>query len=157
MDKVAVYLPSLFSVEKQLVERATVNDDNPTPGYLLDEVGCEINMFNLICSLASQTFVSSASCLRILEYLLVKLTDNSPDVRFKTLRVLKHLLKKGHKLIAQELQKRAEQVRPCLGNLFPYLRKLGYTGPAHPFKGEAPNILVRNEAKVPHLPFFLNL
>ena len=45
MEKVAEYLPSLFSVEKQLVERATVDDDNPTPGYLLDEIGMIFLLF----------------------------------------------------------------------------------------------------------------
>jgi len=76
-----------------LLSKATSDDDVPIPGYLLTEI-------NKI------TFESEAHRLHLLEFLITRLTRDAPNVRLKTLKILHHIAKNGHREFCQLLRKK---------------------------------------------------
>eukprot|EP01097_Dermamoeba_algensis_P007148 TRINITY_DN4490_c0_g5_i1.p1 TRINITY_DN4490_c0_g5~~TRINITY_DN4490_c0_g5_i1.p1 ORF type:complete len:687 (-),score=192.35 TRINITY_DN4490_c0_g5_i1:80-2140(-) len=113
-----------YFTEIALVEKATSDDETPTPGYVYGELIQTINK-------------SPSSRDNILEQLLSRLSKNSAAVKLKTLRVLKHLLMKADLNFKRNLQRKSETFRPLID----------YRGAVDPLRGEAPSRLIREEAK----------
>ena len=64
------------------------------------------------------SFESVEQCQVLQDLLMKRLSKESPDVKVKTLRVIKQLLLKGHRSFRIELQRRTDDLQPCLGNSF---------------------------------------
>ncbi|XP_046398374.1 AP-4 complex accessory subunit Tepsin-like isoform X2 [Ischnura elegans] len=76
-DKVA------FSHYLPLMTRATADDGDPTPGYMLEEI-------------EKITFLADPHCTRLVGYLLQRLGRQSNNVKLKVLKIMHHLVLKGH-------------------------------------------------------------
>lgn len=106
------------------VEDATSTKDEPAPVYLLDE----------IVALANS---SPESAQGIADHVIKRLGNKSPIVKFKALRLVKHLCLKG-----------ALQFQRCMQRHSGAIRELQhYRGEQDPLKGDAPNHRVRELAK----------
>ncbi|XP_071444071.1 AP-4 complex accessory subunit Tepsin-like [Hetaerina americana] len=77
VDKVA------FSNYLPLMTRATADDKEPTPGYMLEEI-------------EKITFLADFQCNRLVTYLLQRLGGPSNNVKLKVLKIMHHLVLKGH-------------------------------------------------------------
>eukprot|EP01129_Flabellula_baltica_P012234 TRINITY_DN5493_c0_g1_i2.p1 TRINITY_DN5493_c0_g1~~TRINITY_DN5493_c0_g1_i2.p1 ORF type:complete len:569 (-),score=136.09 TRINITY_DN5493_c0_g1_i2:7-1683(-) len=116
----------MFGTKIGIIEQATTDNDNPTPGYI----------YNQICQLSKK---DANTCERILRYLLNKLKkQNSPAVKLKVLLVIKQLLQKGNSHFQICLQRQSEELRPFLN----------FRGPPDPIHGEAPYRLVRENTQL---------
>ncbi|CAE8703761.1 unnamed protein product, partial [Polarella glacialis] len=102
---------------------ATSADETPTPGYLYTEI-------------AKATFADLDSCQQLADYLLKKLERDNPHVKFKVLKIIKHVCEQGKPEFRRAIQKKAELIKGCLQ----------YRGTPDPLKGDAPNKAVREEA-----------
>eukprot|EP01114_Cavostelium_apophysatum_P023256 TRINITY_DN8709_c0_g1_i1.p1 TRINITY_DN8709_c0_g1~~TRINITY_DN8709_c0_g1_i1.p1 ORF type:complete len:453 (+),score=94.68 TRINITY_DN8709_c0_g1_i1:103-1461(+) len=124
IEKAMDLLPTALSQEKNLVDRVTTNDDQPPSGYILDQI-------------ASATFKSMSSCKKVVDVTCSKLTESSPNVRWKVLKLIRYLLEKGERSYRIQLQQNSELIRPSLN----------FNGPPDPFRGDIPYQLVKTEAK----------
>jgi hypothetical protein len=113
-----------FTKDYQLVQKATTNDEVPTAGYLYNEI-------NKI------TFKSNQDSLDLQDNLLNRLKVDSPAVKLKVLRVLKHVCTRGHASFKKDLQRRIDVLRVCLD----------FRGTPDPLYGDTPYRLVREEAQ----------
>lgn len=85
----------------KLLNGATSGDEKPIAGYMYDEI-CKI------------TFISVATCAELEDELLSRLKNKSPHTKYKVLKILKHLVEKGHEGFKQDLQRRTEPIRDCI-------------------------------------------
>lgn len=108
----------------KLLDRATTDDEKPTPGYLYAEI-------------VKLTFESAKVSGELQDYLLARLEKPSADVKLKALRVMKHLLLKGHRTFRLDMQRRVEPLQACID----------FRGPQDEYRGDEPNRLVREEAQ----------
>jgi len=60
---------------------------------------------------AEITFTSVGACSELEDYLLKRLGKKSPHTKAKVLRILKHLIEKGHHGFRQDLQRRTDAIR----------------------------------------------
>ncbi|KAG8239000.1 hypothetical protein J437_LFUL005057 [Ladona fulva] len=72
-----------FSNYLTLMNRATADDTEPTPGYVLEEI-------------EKITFINVLHCNRLVGYLLQRLGRQSNNVKLKVLKIMNHLVRKGH-------------------------------------------------------------
>jgi len=110
-------------MDRSLLNKATRADDDPTPGYLYNE-------------LAAMTFVSPTVCADLFDALLKKLQRGDSNVKLKTLKIIKHVSEKGRPEFRRLAQRKADVIRGYTG----------YRGPPHPLRGDAPSKTVREEA-----------
>ncbi|ELR22553.1 Ehepsin, putative [Acanthamoeba castellanii str. Neff] len=116
---------SSSSSTRGLVDKATADDDAPTPGYLYND-------------LAKATFKSLKDCQVVEDQLLTRLTKSVPPaVKLKCLRVAKHCVLKGEISFKRDLQRRLGPIRACLE----------CRGPPDPIHGDALYRQIRDEAQ----------
>ncbi|CEM04567.1 unnamed protein product [Vitrella brassicaformis CCMP3155] len=111
-------------MDRALLNRATSQDDVPTPGYMFNEI-------------AQMTFLHPEASEQLHEYLLKKLQRDNPYVKLKVLRIIKHVAEKGKPDFRRAVQRKAEVIKACLT----------YRGAPDPLKGDAPSKDVREEAE----------
>eukprot|EP01125_Pyxidicula_operculata_P017632 TRINITY_DN61_c2_g1_i1.p1 TRINITY_DN61_c2_g1~~TRINITY_DN61_c2_g1_i1.p1 ORF type:complete len:708 (-),score=217.01 TRINITY_DN61_c2_g1_i1:364-2487(-) len=107
-----------------LVDKATVDNEQPTPGYLYSEIN-------------KLTFNGGSTNERLLGHLLVKLKIDSAAVKIKVLLIIKYLLEHGHPHFQKLMQQKVDDIRACLE----------YRAPPDPLRGDAPTRLVRDKAQ----------
>lgn len=107
-----------------LVEKATANSDDPTPGYVYTE-------------LVKLTHADVMNCDKLADALFKKLSSDKAAVKWKTLLVMKNVAKSGRMEFRRSLQRHNEQVKACLS----------FKGPPDPLKGDEPYRKVRDAAK----------
>lgn len=104
---------------KSLIDKATKDDHIPTPGFLFNEINSKRNIFQkfhiLLSHQLEQSFVSVENCQILQDLLIKRLQVDSPDVKLKSLRVIKQLIMKGHRSFRSELQRRTNELQTCLG------------------------------------------
>merc|ERR1711977_95282 len=112
-----------------LIKKATKDDDEPVPGYLFHEV-------------KQATDSSQEACKRIQDYLLDRLDHKSPLVKWKALRVIRHVAEKGQIDFKRGMQRNQDKFREAAH----------YRGEPDPLHGDAFNTRVRETAAVtkPH-------
>lgn len=98
------------------LDEATSDRDDVTPPYLLEE--------------CAESLRSPAEVAQARDYLVARLRDRSPVVKFKTLRVIKHLCVRSMDF-RRSMQRHADGVR----------EHVSWTGPPDPYKGDIPNQL----------------
>lgn len=83
-------------MDKAMLNRATSSSDEPTPGYMLNEISSEgiivfiysfVSTENLIC--AEATLSSFHACLELQNFLLYKIKKDDPYSKYKCLVLLK--------------------------------------------------------------------
>eukprot|EP00050_Salpingoeca_kvevrii_P000894 m.158022 g.158022 ORF g.158022 m.158022 type:complete len:734 (+) comp10242_c1_seq1:2155-4356(+) len=107
-----------------MLQKATSDDEQPTPGYMYDDI-CKI------------TFTSVSACSELEDYLIGRLKKKKPHILAKTLKILKVLVEKGHDGFRQDLQRRTDEIRQCQS----------FRGAPHPLHGDTFNQQVRDNAK----------
>ncbi len=107
-----------------LVSRATSDDSKDPSGFLLKE-------------LAQRTLGSLAECSEIQELLLKRLQKDRADVKFKSLRCLKHLIIHGRSEFRQELMRNQSEIKAALT----------FKGPSDPLRCDATSKRVQDEAR----------
>lgn len=80
------------------------------------------------------------------------MTVPSPRVKLKTLRIIKHLLQRGHPTLHSLFQQNSDIFREALSKFTSMNNShsllVVFTGPSDPLRGDVPYVEVRNEAKV---------
>jgi hypothetical protein len=107
-----------------LLNKATTNDENPTPGYVYPE-------------LIKLTHADVANCERMAEWLFRRLQRTEPSVKFKVLQVMKLVSKGGRMEFKRALQRQNEAVKACQQ----------FKGPPDPLRGDEPYRKVKEAAK----------
>uniref|UniRef100_A0A0B6ZRF0 ENTH domain-containing protein n=1 Tax=Arion vulgaris TaxID=1028688 RepID=A0A0B6ZRF0_9EUPU len=107
-----------------IILKATSDDESPTPGYLYKEIN-------------DISFESIGYCESLVEFLEDRLRSKSCHVKFKVLKVMKHLTENGSREFQLCLRKRSDVIKECT--------KFG--GPPHPMHGNIPYLMVRKIAK----------
>ena len=112
-------------MDRQMLNQATASTDEPTPGYIYGEI---VKM------------ISKSDDVRysVTEYLFKKLAKDDPIVKWKTLKILKHVCDKG----GVEFKRGAK--KPSNVTIIKDCQK--YRGNQHPTRGDHYNKLVRSEA-----------
>lgn len=64
------------------------------------------------------THKSVEACHNLENVLLSRLENESPIVKLKTLRTIKHILLKGHVSVKRDLMGRIASIRPCASMYF---------------------------------------
>lgn len=106
-----------------LLNKATSSGDEPTPGYVYNEI-------------YQMTFSSKESLTAVVDFLIKKLQRTDMNVKFKTLKVLKHLCDNKRLDIRNYLKKKIEVIKECQTcNII-----------NDELKGETPSMQVRKEA-----------
>ncbi|GIL73671.1 hypothetical protein Vretimale_5445 [Volvox reticuliferus] len=106
------------------VEDVTAAKEDPSPVYLMDE-------------LAEMARGSAESSEKIADRIAKRLQNKSPVVKFKALRLIRHLVNKGCAQFQRTMQRHASLIR----------EHIQFKGEPDPFKGDAPNQRVRDAAK----------
>ncbi len=106
------------------MNKATSNDDNPTPGYVYPE-------------LIKLTHADVANCDKMSDWLYRRLQQSSPSVKWKVLLVMKLVSKGGRMEFKRALQRQNEAVKQCLQ----------FKGPPDPLRGDEPYRKVKDAAK----------
>eukprot|EP00475_Leptophrys_vorax_P036795 TRINITY_DN6274_c0_g1_i1.p1 TRINITY_DN6274_c0_g1~~TRINITY_DN6274_c0_g1_i1.p1 ORF type:complete len:764 (+),score=226.13 TRINITY_DN6274_c0_g1_i1:65-2356(+) len=109
---------------KNLVLKATSDDRDPPQGPVLKEL-----------ETLSKGSITDAQLIE--ETLLVRLKKNNANIKWKSLKVIKHLAINGNPSIARNFQKNHEAIRDCVN----------FTGTQHPLYGDEMNERVRTAAK----------
>ncbi|CRH01329.1 conserved Plasmodium protein, unknown function [Plasmodium relictum] len=110
-------------MNRLILNKATSSNDEPTPGYLYNEI-------------SQMTFCSKESLVLVGEYLLKKLQRTDLNVKLKTLKILKHLCDKKRSDFRTFLKKKIDIIKECQTcNIV-----------NDELKGETPTMLVRKEA-----------
>ncbi|XP_061866775.1 AP-4 complex accessory subunit tepsin [Colius striatus] len=107
-----------------LLLRGTADDDQPCPGYLLEEIGK-----------ISHESPGSSQCL--LEYLLSRLQSSSCHVKLKVLKILLHTCTQGSPQFVLQLKRNACFIREAAV----------FSGPPDPLHGNSLNQKVRAAAQ----------
>lgn len=106
-----------------LLNKATSSGDEPTPGYVYNEI-------------YQMTFSSKESLTAVVDFLIKKLQRTDMNVKFKTLKVLKHLCDNKRLDIRNYLKKKIDVIKECQTcNIV-----------NDELKGETPSMQVRKEA-----------
>ncbi|KAJ1623546.1 hypothetical protein T492DRAFT_571258, partial [Pavlovales sp. CCMP2436] len=111
-------------MDKSLCAKATADSDQPTPGYMLNEIG-------------RITHASVDACRQLEEYLVKRLAHASVHVKLKALRVIKHCCLHGHFTFRRDMQ----------GSTASFKEMIQYRGPADPLHGDQYNRQVREVAQ----------
>jgi len=106
-----------------LLNKATSNDDNPTPGYVFTE-------------LIKLTHSDASVCDKMSDWLYKRLQRNEPSVKWKVLTVMKLVAKGGRMEFRRALQRGNENVKACLQ----------FKGPPDPLRGDEPYRKVKDAA-----------
>ncbi|GLI64738.1 hypothetical protein VaNZ11_008105 [Volvox africanus] len=106
------------------VEDVTAAKEDPSPVYLMDE-------------LAEMARGSAESSEKIADRIAKRLQNKSPVVKFKALRLIRHLVNKGCAQFQRTMQRHASLIR----------EHTQFKGEPDPFKGDTPNQRVRDAAK----------
>ncbi|EFA77586.1 hypothetical protein PPL_12190 [Heterostelium album PN500] len=106
-----------------LVGKATIDNNQPTPGYLFVD-------------LQNETLISNEKSQQVLSQLLNRLKKDSPTVKLKSLKCMKHLLLKGSVTFRQDLITCSDYINQCTN----------FRGTLDPLHGDAPFSAVRKEA-----------
>ncbi|GIL49429.1 hypothetical protein Vafri_5766 [Volvox africanus] len=106
------------------VEDVTAAKEDPSPVYLMDE-------------LAEMARGSAESSEKIADRIAKRLQNKSPVVKFKALRLIRHLVNKGCAQFQRTMQRHASLIR----------EHMQFKGEPDPFKGDTPNQRVRDAAK----------
>ncbi|KAH9495813.1 hypothetical protein Btru_013367 [Bulinus truncatus] len=107
-----------------IILKATSDDENPTPGYMLKEIK-EIS------------FESAGFSESLAEFLTDRLRQKSCNVKVKALKLIKHLTENGSKEFLTAIRKYSDVIKECT--------KFG--GLPHPMHGNAPYLSVRKISK----------
>ncbi|KAL8593311.1 hypothetical protein ACOMHN_009964 [Nucella lapillus] len=107
-----------------MLMKGTSDDDSPVPGYLYGEI-------------TDLSYKSPAHCEFLLEFMRKRLEKNLCHVKFKTLKLMKHLVEKGDPAFRKGLQKSFGCIQDST--------KFG--GPPDPLHGNLPYQAVRQTAK----------
>ncbi|KAJ1610622.1 epsin-like ENTH domain-containing protein [Cryptosporidium canis] len=99
------------------------NSASAPSGYQLNEV-------------AHLSYMQEGCCNYLEDYLIKKLKRNDPKIKFKALRLIKHLCENGNPTFKMLVQRHASQIRFCQS----------YKGAFDPVYGDALSELVREEA-----------
>lgn len=91
-------------MDKSLVSKATSPEEDPTPGYMYNEI-------------SRITHVSADACKHLEEFLLKRLKKDNVHQKLKVLRVIKHCCKQGHATFRRDMQRQIGEVKPCLGGI----------------------------------------
>ncbi|XP_068762538.1 AP-4 complex accessory subunit tepsin-like isoform X2 [Montipora capricornis] len=106
-----------------MLKKYTSDDDNPTPGYIYQEIN-------------SITFDTISSCNSLLDFLISRLKKQSPCIKYKVLKILCYLARNGHSEFRSGLRHKAGVIREAES----------FTGPIDYLKGDALNQRVRTTA-----------
>lgn len=106
-----------------MLKKYTSDDDNPTPGYIYQEIN-------------SITFETISSCNSLLDFLISRLKKQSPCIKYKVLKILCYLARNGHSEFRSGLRHKAGVIREAES----------FTGPIDYLKGDALNQRVRTTA-----------
>ncbi|EUD69325.1 hypothetical protein C922_00188 [Plasmodium inui San Antonio 1] len=110
-------------MNRLILNKATSSNDEPTPGYLYNEI-------------SQMAFSSKESMNLVGEYLLKKLQRTDVNVKIKTLKILKHLCDKKRPDFRNFLKKKIDIIKNCQTCNIVH----------DELKGETPSMLVRKEA-----------
>ncbi|OII74556.1 epsin like ENTH domain-containing protein [Cryptosporidium ubiquitum] len=111
-------------LDKGLLQSIFGSDSASAPsGYQLNEV-------------TNLSYMQEGICSYLEDYLIKKLKRNDPKVKFKSLRLIKHLCENGNPTFKILAQRHANQIRLCQS----------YKGPFDPVYGDTLSELVREEA-----------
>ncbi|KYN96187.1 hypothetical protein PGSY75_1459600 [Plasmodium gaboni] len=110
-------------MNRLILNKATSSNDEPTPGYLFNEI-------------TQMTFCSKESLGLVGEYLLKKLQRTDLNVKLKTLKIMKHLCDKKRGDFRNFLKKKMDIIKEC--------QQCNIVNDE--LKGETPSMLVRKEA-----------
>ncbi|GAB67989.1 hypothetical protein PCYB_125550 [Plasmodium cynomolgi strain B] len=110
-------------MNRLILNKATSSNDEPTPGYLYNEI-------------SQMAFCSKESMNLVGEYLLKKLQRTDVNVKIKTLKILKHLCDKKRPDFRNFLKKKIDIIKNCQACSIVH----------DELKGETPSMLVRKEA-----------
>ncbi|XP_068672794.1 AP-4 complex accessory subunit tepsin-like isoform X3 [Montipora foliosa] len=106
-----------------MLKKYTSDDDNPTPGYIYQDIN-------------SITFETISSCNSLLDFLISRLKKQSPCIKYKVLKILCYLARNGHSEFRSGLRHKAGVIREAES----------FTGPIDYLKGDALNQRVRTTA-----------
>ncbi|XP_077980197.1 AP-4 complex accessory subunit tepsin-like [Glandiceps talaboti] len=118
VDKVA------FMNKLPILLKATSDDNNPTPGYMYQEI-------------TNISFESNGYCQCLLDYLVDRLEKKSFHVKLKVLRIIKHVVVNGNQMFTLGLRRSAKGIKDATN----------FTGPPDPLHGNSPYIAVRKAAE----------
>ncbi|SCM04575.1 conserved Plasmodium protein, unknown function [Plasmodium chabaudi chabaudi] len=110
-------------MNRLILNKATSSNDEPTPGYLYNEI-------------SQMAFCSKESLNMVGEYLLKKLQRTDLNVKLKTLKILKHLCDKKRSDFRNFLKKKIDIIKECQNCNIVHDQ----------LKGDTPSMLVRKEA-----------
>lgn len=112
-----------MSKPDSLVNRATTDNRDPTPGIVLQELVTKTQ--------------SIQDCRAVESLLLKKLEKNKPYIKYKALKVIKHLCEHGAPRWKQSWQSHTDKIRACTE----------FRGPPDAVYGDSPYENVRQAAK----------
>lgn len=107
-----------------LVKKLTTDDTSVISAYSMKE-------------LSDMTFKSYAECESIRELLLYRLDRPSPDVKYKTLRIIKYVAQNGRSDFRISFQRKATPIKQCQA----------FRAPPDPLRGDVPSERVREAAR----------
>ncbi|XP_029193085.2 AP-4 complex accessory subunit tepsin-like isoform X2 [Acropora millepora] len=87
-----------FAKKIPMLKKYTSDDDNPTPGYIFQDI-------NQI------TYETITSCNSLLDFLINRLKKRSPCVKYKVLKILCYLANNGHSEFRSGLRHKAAVIR----------------------------------------------
>ncbi|KAL9956513.1 hypothetical protein ACROYT_G037997 [Oculina patagonica] len=112
-----------FAKKIPMLMKATSDDDNPTSGYLYQEIN-------------SITYESISSCNSLLDFLVGRLKKQSPNIKYKVLKILCYTGSNGHSEFRSALRHKADILREAES----------FTGQMDYLRGDALNQRVRAAA-----------
>ncbi len=95
-------------MDKSLLNRATSNDETPTPGYLYGEI-------------ARMTQHSYDTSQKVMDYLISRVKKKQAHVKYKALQVLKHVCRDGRVDFKRDMQKHVPIIKECLRKCAQYV------------------------------------
>ena len=89
-------------MDKSLVNKATSADDQPTPGYMYNEI-------------ARITHASAEASKQLEEYLIKRLKKDNVHQKLKCLKVISACAKMGHATFRRDMTRQTGEIKLCLG------------------------------------------
>jgi hypothetical protein len=111
-------------MDKSLCAKATADSEQPTPGYMFNEIG-------------RITHASVDACRQLEDYLMKRLTHASVHVKLKSLRVIKHCCQHGHLTFRRDMQGKTATIKEMMQ----------YRGAPDALNGDTFNRAVRDTAQ----------
>ena len=112
------------AMDKAMAQKATASDDSPIPGYMYGEF-------------AKQTLASYEACRQLEEYLLKRIVNKNPNVKLKSLLIMKHVALKGRPDFKRDLMRSLGPIKDCLQ----------FSGPPDPLRGDEVYVKIRATAR----------